>query len=169
MSSETSQEEYSVSVSFIGIAFSYNQWEITGLNVVMQRADLRRTVKTIVEDRDKSIRGSVNITNSTFGQMIVMGKFDIMISNCHLESNFFNTTSPKMGFHFQITNSVLNLQRSDVLLHDCDGFLRAKRSVVSFENVRFPKCVAGYVTWVSDGSEVHMNSLIFKNLDCINL
>ena len=169
MSSETSQEEHSVSVSFNGIGFSYNQWEIMGLSVVMQRADLKRTIMTILEDPDKSIRGSVNITNSTFGQMTVTGRFDIMISDCYLESNLFNTTSPKKGFHFQITNSVLNLQRSDVLLYDCDGFLRAKRSVVFFENVRFSKCVAGYVTWVSDESEVLMNSVIFKNLDCVSL
>ena len=140
-----------------------------GLSVVMQRADLRRTVITILEDPDKSIRGSVNIINSTFSQMTVMGKFDIRISDCQLQSNLFNTTSPKMGFHLQITYSVLNIQRSDVLLYYCDGFLRGKWSVVSFENVRFSKGVAGYVTWVSDGSEVHMKNVLFKNLDCISL
>ena len=90
-----------------------------GLNVVLQRADLRGTVITILEDPDKSIRGTVNIINSTFGQMTVTGKFDILISDCHLKSNLFNTTSPKIGFHLQITNSVLNILRSDVLLYYC--------------------------------------------------
>ena len=138
-----------------------------GLNVVMQAADLKRTVITILENHNQTMPESVDITNSTYGQMIVTGKFEILISDCHLKSNLFNSTKPRLGFHLKIADSSLNIKNSDILLYNYFGFLQATRSKVSYDNVRFSKCSALYVILVSDGSQLHMDNVLFENLDCI--
>ena len=154
-----------VSVHFSGITLDGSQWNVYGLNVIMNRADLMCSTVKVQGDKIKSLFPTVNITRSTFGQFSISDGCHVQIS----DFNFINTFCKNISiskWRLCVDNSYVKFSYSEVRIikKDLIDFLVARNSDVPVEETFF-SCTAEQVRTISvEGGRLLLKQVVFQDI-----
>ena len=73
-------------VTFNGVSFSKSSWEIHDLNLSINQSDLSMTTFSLFWRNDNQETGNVTIYKSMFKNLKVVGKFEVNIVKCIIDS-----------------------------------------------------------------------------------
>ena len=152
-----------INIEFIDVTLLNSIWKIHGLNLIMEKTNLAKTLLYMVKQSHKSQMNFVNISNSTFGSLITY-KYEITIS----DSNIDGTTRLNNTL-VDITDSNLTIVNSR-LFNISSAIINAFTSHIKIQDVKISE--SGYnsdLIQVRNDSELIVQASIFENNENANI
>ena len=158
--SAESKYNRSLSVLFDDVNLLSSNWSMFDLNLIMNKSDLSKS-RIFIRNTIETKTGKAQISNSTFGYLEVSNKFDLHLSDSHINGSerlsvpLINAT----GNTVKITNSTFwNLKAEQG-----PAVTKASKCKIHLSNVDFGKNVApDGLIHISNGSNLFMKDGTFQ-------
>ena len=151
-----------VKVTFYDAILIKSMWTIQGLNLLVNQTNLSQTHVLLYASSSQRKPGIVSISNSTFGRLKIVGKYEANVYNCSING----ATRPEVTL-MDITNTKLHLHTSTFIRNVGNigaAVLKATQSNVSIQQANFSGNVGhNGVIEIGNGSSLTIKHSSFEN------